>query len=176
MMCPGKGGSPPCRNSGRRGPSRCRRRCWDRARRPCPGNHTSRPPPPTFPGSSPRAAPHATLQARRDSPAPYDVFRSTGPGIRRADRFRAGSVTQTFVAVVVLQLAGEGRLRLSGTVDRLPPGLVRGNGHDGRRITLRALLDRNSGLPDHTADGRPVSADAAVRLALTRRPANAPGG
>ena len=51
-------------------------------------------------------APTAALPARRGSPAPYDTVRSTGPGIRRTDRFRAGSVTTTSVAVVVLQLAG----------------------------------------------------------------------
>ncbi|MFF3150158.1 serine hydrolase, partial [Streptomyces sp. NPDC057927] len=33
-------------------------------------------------------------------------------------RFRAGSVTKTFTATVVLQLVGEGRLRLSDTAER----------------------------------------------------------
>ncbi|MFF9348115.1 serine hydrolase domain-containing protein [Streptomyces sp. NPDC014734] len=122
-------------------------------------------------------APTAALLARRASTAPYDTFRSTGPGIRRADRFRAGSVTKTFVAAVVLQLAGEGRLRLSDPVDRLLPGLIRGNGNDGRRITLRALLDHTSGLNDYTADAsaRPLSAADAVRVALSHRPTGAPG-
>ncbi|MFG2624211.1 serine hydrolase domain-containing protein [Streptomyces sp. NPDC048473] len=91
-------------------------------------------------------APTAALLARRASSAPYDTYRSTGPGIRRADRFRAGSITKTFVATVVLQLAREKRLQLSDTVDRLLPGLIRGNGNDGRRITLRALLSHTSGL------------------------------
>ncbi|MFI9625374.1 serine hydrolase domain-containing protein [Streptomyces sp. NPDC052042] len=132
-------------------------------------------------------APTAAFLARRASSAPYDTFRSTGPNIRRADRFRAGSITKTFVATVVLQLAGEGRLRLSDPVDRLLPGLIRGNGNDGRRITLHALLDHTSGLPDYTAvtpahpapagaRAAPVSAADAVRLALTRRPTDVPGG
>ncbi|MFJ2266229.1 serine hydrolase domain-containing protein [Streptomyces sp. NPDC087849] len=121
--------------------------------------------------------PTAALLAHHASPAPYDTYRSTGPGIHRADRFRAGSITKTFVATVVLQLAGEGRLRLSDTVDRLLPGLIHGNGNDGRRITLRALLGHTSGLYDYTADtsAHPVSATAAVRLALAHRPTNAPG-
>ncbi|WP_327369361.1 serine hydrolase domain-containing protein [Streptomyces sp. NBC_01217] len=129
-------------------------------------------------------APTAALLARHApsaSSAPYDTFRSTGPGIHRADRFRAGSITKTFVATVVLQLAGERRLQLSDTVDQLLPGLIRGNGNDGRRITLRALLSHTSGLYDYTAaasgtSARPVSATAAVRVALAHRPTNAPGG
>ncbi|WP_405715906.1 MULTISPECIES: serine hydrolase domain-containing protein [unclassified Streptomyces] len=122
-------------------------------------------------------APTAALLARRSSTAPYDTYRSTGPGIRRADRFRAGSITKTFVATVVLQLARERRLHLTDTVERLLPGLVRGNGNDGRRITLRALLSHTSGLYDYTADpsARPLSAVAAVRVALAHRPTNSPG-
>lgn len=41
-------------------------------------------------------------------------------------RLRAGSVTKTFTATVVLQLVGEGRLRLSDTAERWLPGLVPG--------------------------------------------------
>ncbi|MER5361928.1 serine hydrolase domain-containing protein [Streptomyces sp. NPDC002785] len=122
-------------------------------------------------------APTAALLAHRVSSAPYDTYRSTGPGIRRGDRFRAGSITKTFVATVVLQLARERRLQLSDTVDQLLPGLIQGNGNDGRRITLRALLSHTSGLYNYTADpsARPVSATAAVRVALAHRPTNAPG-
>ncbi|GHJ35017.1 serine hydrolase [Streptomyces sp. TS71-3] len=100
-------------------------------------------------------------------------FATSGPGIRRADRFRAGSITKTFIATVVLQLAVERRLRLSDTVEQHLPGLVRGQGYDGRRLTLGELLDHTSGLPDFTADTGgtvPVSARAAVRLALSHPP------
>ncbi|MEU9315447.1 serine hydrolase domain-containing protein [Streptomyces sp. NPDC048295] len=122
-------------------------------------------------------APTAALLARRTSSAPYDTYRSTGTGIRRADHFRAGSITKTFVATVVLQLVRERKLRLSDTVQRLLPGLVRGNGNDGRRITLRALLSHTSGLYDYTADlsAHPLSATAAVHVALAHRPTVAPG-
>lgn len=47
-------------------------------------------------------------------------------------RFRVGSITKTFVATVVLQLAGEGRLRLDDTVEVWLPGVVPG----GDGITL----------------------------------------
>ncbi|MFI5821233.1 serine hydrolase domain-containing protein [Streptomyces rishiriensis] len=63
-------------------------------------------------------------------------------------RFRAGSITKTFVATVVLQLVQAGRLALDEPVGRLLPGLLAG----GDRITVRELLDHTSGLFDYTAD------------------------
>ncbi|MEU5688375.1 serine hydrolase domain-containing protein [Streptomyces venezuelae] len=68
------------------------------------------------------------------------------------DHYRIGSVTKTFVATVMLQLVGEGRLDLDDTVDHWLPGLVRGNGHDGRRVTVRQLLNHTSGIYDYYAD------------------------
>ncbi|MBW5421151.1 serine hydrolase [Streptomyces sp. BG9H] len=65
--------------------------------------------------------------------------------------FRMGSNTKTFVSTVVLQLVGEGRIRLDDTVDHWLPGVVEGNGHDGGRITVRQLLQHTSGLPDYIA-------------------------
>lgn len=58
--------------------------------------------------------------------------------------FRAGSVTKTFVATIVLQLVAEGRLALSDTVDERLPGLL----PDGDAITVRHLLGHTSGLAD----------------------------
>ncbi|GAA4588559.1 D-alanyl-D-alanine carboxypeptidase [Actinoplanes octamycinicus] len=66
--------------------------------------------------------------------------------------FRIGSVTKTFVAVALLQLAGEGRIGLDDPVDRWLPGVVDGNGNDGRRVTVRHLLQQTSGLYDPTFD------------------------
>ncbi|WNM49953.1 serine hydrolase domain-containing protein [Kitasatospora sp. CM 4170] len=62
---------------------------------------------------------------------------------------RIGSNTKTFTAVVALQLVGEGRIDLDATVDTYLPGLVRGDGIDGRRITVRQLLQHTSGIPDY---------------------------
>jgi D-alanyl-D-alanine carboxypeptidase len=62
---------------------------------------------------------------------------------------RIGSNTKTFTAVVVLQLVGEGRIDLDATVERYLPGVVRGKGNDGDRITVRQLLQQTSGLPDY---------------------------
>lgn len=62
--------------------------------------------------------------------------------------FRIGSTNKTLVATVVLQLVGEGRMTLNDTVDRWLPGLVRGNGNDGTKITVRQLLQHTSGIYD----------------------------
>ncbi|MFC7990265.1 serine hydrolase domain-containing protein [Streptomyces pilosus] len=98
----------------------------------------------------------------------------SGSGIGRADHFRAGSITKTFLATVVLQLAEEGRLSLSDSVERHLPGLVRGAGNDGRALTLRSLLTHTSGLHDFATDTRgtvAVTPLQAVRIALTHPPA-----
>jgi D-alanyl-D-alanine carboxypeptidase len=59
--------------------------------------------------------------------------------------FRIGSITKTFVATVVLQLAEEGRLRLGDPLERWMPGVVPG----GADISVRDLLGHTSGVPDY---------------------------
>ncbi|MFI6338651.1 serine hydrolase domain-containing protein [Streptomyces sp. NPDC050535] len=120
-------------------------------------------------------APAAALLAQDDSGS---RFADAGHGIGRSDHFRAGSVTKTFIATVVLQLAAEHRLSLSDTVDAHLPGLVSGAGNDGAGLTLRALLTHTSGLYDFTADTSgtvPVTPLQAVHIALTHPPAAVPG-
>lgn len=68
------------------------------------------------------------------------------------DHFRVGSITKTFTATVLLQLAAEGRLSLDDTVEKWLPGVVRGRGHDGREVTLRQLLNHTSGIAEYTSD------------------------
>jgi D-alanyl-D-alanine carboxypeptidase len=74
--------------------------------------------------------------------------RRTGAAIDPHARFRAGSQTKTFTATVVLQLVGEGRMRLSDTVEDWLPGLVPG----GEKITVQHLLRMQSGLANYTDD------------------------
>ncbi|MFD8813821.1 serine hydrolase domain-containing protein, partial [Streptomyces sp. NPDC059627] len=76
----------------------------------------------------------------------------TGAPRSPSDRYRAGSITKTFVATVLLQLEAEGRLSLDDTVDKWLPGVVSGHGNDGRRITVRQLLNHTSGIFNYTAD------------------------
>lgn len=119
-------------------------------------------------------APAAALLADDASGASGSLFTRAGEGIARADHFRAGSITKTFIATVVLQLAAEHRLSLSDSVDAHLPGLVRGAGNDGRRLTLRSLLTHTSGLHDFTEETKgtvPLTPLQAVRIALTHPPA-----
>ncbi|MFH0519390.1 serine hydrolase domain-containing protein [Streptomyces sp. M41] len=80
--------------------------------------------------------------------ADSDTGRQRSPG----DHFRGASITKTFVATVLLQLEAEGRLSLDDTVETWLPGLLRGNGYDGREVTLRRLLNHTSGIADYTDD------------------------
>ncbi|WJV48682.1 serine hydrolase domain-containing protein [Streptomyces flavofungini] len=107
------------------------------------------------------------------------------------DHFRVGSITKTFTAVVLLQLAAEGGVDLDDTVGEWLPGLVEGNGHDGDAITVRRLLNHTSGIHDYVADPRfrrlrftpefmkhrfeTRSAEAWVRMAMSHRPQFRPG-
>ncbi|UOB08285.1 beta-lactamase family protein [Streptomyces sp. HP-A2021] len=68
--------------------------------------------------------------------------------VHRDSRFRIGSMTKTFTATMMLQLVGERRVDLDAPVERYLPGVVRGHGNDGRRITVRQMLQHTSGLPD----------------------------
>ncbi|MFH7597665.1 serine hydrolase domain-containing protein [Streptomyces racemochromogenes] len=72
--------------------------------------------------------------------------RSGRPAVEEA-RFRAGSVTKTFTAAVVLQLAAEGAVDLDRPVQDYLPGLLPGF----EPVTVRQLLNYTSGL--RSADG-----------------------
>ncbi|WP_329049316.1 beta-lactamase family protein [Amycolatopsis sp. NBC_01488] len=72
---------------------------------------------------------------------------TTGKPFPRNGSFRAGSVTKSFVATVVLQLAGEGRVQLDAPVERYLPGLL-----PDHRITVRQLLQHTSGLYEYLRD------------------------
>jgi D-alanyl-D-alanine carboxypeptidase len=67
----------------------------------------------------------------------------TGAAPRASGRFRIGSVSKTFVATLVLKLAGEGRFGLDDPVGRYLPGLL----PYPEPITIRQLLQHTSGLP-----------------------------
>ncbi|MEU5697053.1 serine hydrolase domain-containing protein [Actinosynnema sp. NPDC020468] len=85
----------------------------------------------------------------RDFRARSGVARSGAGGpVSYDSRFRAASVTKPFVATVVLQLVGEGRVALDRSVSTYLPGLL----PDGDRITVRNLLQHTSGLYDYLRD------------------------
>ncbi|WP_438874540.1 serine hydrolase domain-containing protein [Symbioplanes lichenis] len=120
---------------------------------------------------SPRHAPRDAVQQRLDQLVREDGFPGVLASVRDGKRVtdytagvsklgtqrpvpedaqvRIGSNTKTFTAVVVLQLVAEGRVDLDQTVEHYLPGLVRGNGNDGSKITVRQLLQQTSGLSDY---------------------------
>ncbi|MFK8850737.1 serine hydrolase domain-containing protein [Streptomyces sp. Ac-502] len=115
----------------------------------------------------------------------------TGRERSAADHFRAASVTKTFLATVVLQLEAEGRLGLDDSVDRWLPGAIRGSGNDGRRISVRQVLQQTSGLYNFSDDAAlkkrytgagflkhrydTFAPEDVLRAALRHRPLFAPG-
>ncbi len=62
-------------------------------------------------------------------------------------KFRLGSITKQFTAMLVLQLAAEGRLRLDGTISDYLPYYRKDT---GSRVTLHHLLTHTSGIPSYT--------------------------
>ena len=93
--------------------------------------------------------------------------KATGQPMRPQDRVHIGSITKTFVAAVVLQLAAEGRLSLNDSVQKWLPGVITGHGYHPAQITIRQLLQHTSGLRDYAADLRFQTAQA---LEKTWRP------
>ncbi|MEV0483779.1 serine hydrolase domain-containing protein [Streptomyces sp. NPDC050508] len=71
--------------------------------------------------------------------------RTTRRAIGNADRFRIGSITKSFSAVVLLQLVDAHKVDLDTSVDHYLPGLL-----PDRRITVRHVLSHRSGLYDYT--------------------------
>jgi len=99
------------------------------------------------------------VQARLVTPAGRNLVATAGVADLRTGRpvppngrARVASTGKAFIATVVLQLVGEGRMGLDDTVEKWLPGVVRGNGNDGRAITVRHLLQHTSGLHDDVPD------------------------
>ncbi|MBP2330357.1 D-alanyl-D-alanine carboxypeptidase [Kibdelosporangium banguiense] len=88
------------------------------------------------------------------------VDRRTGAAVPQEARFRIGSVTKVFTAVVVLQLVAEHRIELDGAVQRYLPGLL-AQGYP--TVTVRQLLNHTSGLPS------PVISDESVEYQVAHR-------
>jgi D-alanyl-D-alanine carboxypeptidase len=68
--------------------------------------------------------------------------------MRPGDRFRAGSIAKTFVAVALLQLAERGRLALDARLPEVLPASIIGRFANAPDITVRMLLNHRSGIAD----------------------------
>ncbi|MEJ3747290.1 serine hydrolase domain-containing protein [Actinomycetes bacterium KLBMP 9797] len=100
-------------------------------------------------------------------------------------RHRVGSITKTFVATTILQLVGEGRLKLDDPVGSLLPELV--TGEVGERVTVRMLLNHTSGIGNYTNEilnsvatvievgNASFTPEQLVKIGLAMPPTNEPG-
>jgi CubicO group peptidase (beta-lactamase class C family) len=65
-----------------------------------------------------------------------------------ATKYRIGSITKTYTAVMVFQLVEEGKLKLSDTLDRFFPQIP-----NAKTITIAHILGHRSGIADLAPDG-----------------------
>ena len=64
-----------------------------------------------------------------------------------ANRFRIGSITKMFTAVMILQLVEEGKLKLTDTLDKFFPQVP-----NAQKITIAQILSHRSGIPNVRRD------------------------
>src|SRR5918993_2041522 len=65
-----------------------------------------------------------------------------------ATKYRIGSITKTYTAVMVFQLVEQGKLKLTDTLDRFFPQIP-----NAKTITIAHILAHRSGIPDVAPDG-----------------------
>ena len=63
-------------------------------------------------------------------------------------RYRIGSITKTFTAVMIFQLVEEGKLKLTDTLDKFFPQIP-----NAAKITIGQILNHRSGIHNLEADG-----------------------
>ena len=63
------------------------------------------------------------------------------------NRFRIGSITKMFTTTMILQLAEEGKLKLTDTLDKFLPQVP-----NAKRITIEQILSHRSGIPNVTRE------------------------
>jgi CubicO group peptidase (beta-lactamase class C family) len=96
--------------------------------------------------------------------------KETGEFIKPDDRFYVASITKSFTATTVLQLAQENKLDLDDTLDKWLPDTA-SQIANGDRITVRQLLNHTSGIPDYLGvDNLNTVNDPAIRAKLIKDP------
>lgn len=104
----------------------------------------------------------------------------TRAGFAANTRVRVASITKTFAAATILQMVADGLVDLDAPVEAYLPGRLRGNGIDGRAISVRQVLQHTSGVPEYFDDPSALdltgkTPDDVLDMAL-RKPALFPAG
>ena len=103
---------------------------------------------------------------------------STGRPISSTTRFPIASLSKSFTALAVMQLAESGKLNLDDPVHRYLPDFSLADPR-GKRITIRQLLEHTSGMSDLAFPEKSVSTPSslkdAVAILLTARLVAEPG-
>ncbi|MCG1029391.1 beta-lactamase family protein [Virgibacillus halodenitrificans] len=69
----------------------------------------------------------------------------TGEPLQVDDQFRAGSITKTLIAVIIMQLKEEGKLSINQTINAILDGVLQ----QESSLTIKHLLNHTSGLEDY---------------------------
>lgn len=88
----------------------------------------------------------------------------TGRQAMDGARFRAGSVTKTFTAALVLQLASEGKVDLDKPVQQYLPGMLPAGPKGFEPVSVRQLLNYTSGIRPADGPGDSFEAQYAHRF------------
>lgn len=94
---------------------------------------------------------------------------TTGRPLHEANLIGVGSITKTFVAVVVLQLSDEGKLSLQRTVQEVLGAAAVRNIPNAGRITLAQLLSHTGGVPSWEDDSLWIRQGRGQELEVRRR-------
>ncbi|NKC01234.1 MAG: serine hydrolase [Pseudomonadales bacterium] len=87
----------------------------------------------------------------------YGVAGSDGQPVTAQTAFQIGSITKSFVALVILQMASEGKLELDDPVVRHVPAFRTASKTQSHQITIHHLVTHRSGLT--TLDGNSLKAE-----------------
>jgi CubicO group peptidase (beta-lactamase class C family) len=90
-------------------------------------------------------------------------FGEAGPGghpVTPRTTFILGSMSKSFTALAIMQLAEQGKVKLDAPVQRYLPWFHVASPEASARITLRHLLNQTSGLPENASRAR--GADSAL--------------
>jgi D-alanyl-D-alanine carboxypeptidase len=103
---------------------------------------------------------------------------SDNPKITTSSLHRIGSITMTYVSVVILSLVKDGRLKLTDTIDSF--GVWPIGAPSQQQITVRQLLNHTSGIYNYTDDSSFDASNAytpaqLVAIAQSNTPYAAPG-